>query len=388
MLVRKMLRWAVGSAEFTAEGGFPERFITLMDREGITAQYLYPTQLGLRGAVRPGLYKRLHPIARRTGMRMRICGRKGMPFLLYRYHRRTGLMVGVILLALMLLVMQLFVWQVTVTGCEELDEEAVLENLRDVGVYPGAFIPSIDAFRCERDMMMQVPELAWIAVNIQGSTIEVKLRERVMPPAAVDRENAAANVISGGTGVVREMEVYSGQPLIKVGEAVWEGRLLVAGIFESNLHTIISYARAKVIIETQETVTIEVPLSQTIQQPTGAQVHRWLLETPEDSFQLNFWTEQPENAWVTRKSWKLPFGLPGIVAETYEIWEPRERVYTQEEARSEALRLLGKEETARFPDGFLERTLSGGTEDGVYRLTGSYTCLRDAAVTQEVLLDQ
>lgn len=388
MLVRKMLRWAVGSAEFTAEGGFPERFITLMDREGITAQYLYPTQLGLRGAVRPGLYKRLRPIARRTGMRMRICGRKGMPFLLYRYHRRTGLMVGVILLALMLLVMQLFVWQVTVTGCEELDEEAVLENLRDVGVYPGAFIPSIDAFRCERDMMMQVPELAWIAVNIQGSTIEVKLRERVMPPAAVDRENAAANVISGGTGVVRKMEVYSGQPLIKVGEAVWEGRLLVAGIFESNLHTIISYARAKVIIETRETVTIEVPLSQTIQQPTGAQIRRWLLETPEDSFQLNFWTDLPENAWVTRRSWKLPFGLPDIVAETYEIWEPRERVYTQEEARSEALRMLGKEETARFPDGFLERTLSGGTEDGVYRLTGNYTCLRDAAVTQEVLLDQ
>lgn len=388
MLMLGAMRWLIGSAEFTAEGGFPERFITLMDQEGISAQYLHPIPLGFRGAVRPGLYRRLRPIARKSGMRIRICGRRGLPFLFYRYHHRTGLMAGVVICSLMLMIMQLFVWEISITGCVNLEEEVIMENLRDVGVYRGAFIPSIDAFHSEREMMQRVPELSWIAVNIQGSTIDVSLRERVMPPVAVDREDAAANVISGGTGVIRELEVYSGQPLVQVGEAVWEGRLLVAGVFESNLHTIISYARARVLIETDEIVTIEVPLMQMTEQATGAVVHRYLLETGDKAFVVNFWTDLPANAWIVRKSQKLPAWLPNIVTETYEVWEMTQTTYTETEARNEALRLIEQEEKALFPEGYLERTLTGELGDDVYRLTGKYRCLKDVAVTQEILMDQ
>ncbi len=215
MLFTKPLRWVIGSVEFTAEGGFPERFLSLMGNSGISTQSMSPTPLGLRASVRPGLYHKLRPIARKSGMRMRICGRRGLPFLIYRYHRRTGLLAGMLLLSVMLIVMHFFVWQVNIAGYDTLEEERVIDCLADLGVKRGAFIPSIDPIAVERGLLLNLPELSWAGVNILGSTIDVHLKERIIPPVLVDKKGAA-NVVSGGTGIVREMEVDEGQPLVEL----------------------------------------------------------------------------------------------------------------------------------------------------------------------------
>jgi len=383
----KLFQWFLGSVKFTAEGGFPERFINLMEENGIPAQYLIPNTIGFVGAVRPEYYQKLRPIARKSGMRIRISEKSGLPFLFYRYHHRTGLLIGLTLLCAMLFVMQLFVWNIKIEGCSNLDETLVMEQLRTVGVYPGAYIPQIDSFRCERDMMQRVPELSWIAVNVRGSTIEVQLRERIMPPAKVDREDAAANVISGGTGIIREMEVYSGQPLVQVGEAVWDGRMLVTGIFVSNQHTLIRYARAKIIAEVEETIVTEIPLEQEIQVSTGITVQRFLLQFGEKNIVLNPWTVIPEQAHLRAETKSLPFGL-SIIRETYENWESQRLQYNRESAKQEALRQLKEKECILFPDGYLTKTLTGELKNGAFVLTAQYTCLRDVAQTQEILMDE
>ena len=76
----RFFRWILGSVSFSAEGGFPERFINLMEKNGIPAQYLNPTPVGFTGAVRPGQYHKLRPIARKSGMRIRMKSKSGLPF--------------------------------------------------------------------------------------------------------------------------------------------------------------------------------------------------------------------------------------------------------------------------------------------------------------------
>lgn len=394
MLVTGMFRWLIGSVELEAVGGFPERFVSLMGGEGLSAQSLYPTEIGLRAAVRPGIYRRLRPIARKSGMRIRIVGKKGFPFLVQRYHRRTGILIGMIALSAMLMFLQLFVWRIEINGCETLDPQLVMEKLDDLGIQTGTFVPSIDAWHSERQMLLQMPQLSWIAINILGSTIEVNVRERVMPPVTIDR-NTAANVISSGVGVIREIEVYHGQPLVQVGEAVWEGRLLVAGIYESNLHTIVSYARAKVIAQVEDSLTVTIPLQQTLERATGKTVKRYHLQLGDTALTLNPWTKLPQNAWISRQTvldrWKLPdwFWLPKLVVDVYEQWEPVQITYTVQQAKEEAIEQLERQEQSYFGEaGYLERSLNGKVENGAYHLTAQYQCLRDVAQTQEVLLDQ
>ncbi len=394
MLFLNALRWFIGSVEFTAEGGFPERFVSLMGSQNIPAQSILPTPLGLHGSVRPGLYHQLRPIARKSGMRMRICGRHGLPFLVYRYHRRTGLFVGMLLLSAMLMVMQLFVWKVDIVGCETLEEEQIIEYLADLGVKEGAFLPSIDSTHVERKLLLQLPELSWAAVNIQGSTIEVSLRERIIPPVLVDK-NGAANVISGGTGIVREMEVYDGQPLVELGEPVWEGRLLVAGVFDANQRTVVSYARAKIIAEIEDSLTVEIPFEQEVERATGQNASQIFLQFDQREILLNPWTRLPEKSWISRSVlWEPPAiswlnWLPKVVRQTYEGCEQAVVHYSPEEAKELAIAMLEKRERIEFEKfGYLERSLTGEARSDRYLLVGFYRRLEDIAVTQEILINQ
>lgn len=394
MLLIKPLRWFIGSAEFTAEGGFPERFVSLMGSCGIPAQSLHPTPLGLRASVRPGLYHKLRPVARKSGMRMRICGRRGLPFLVYRYHRRTGLLAGIVLLSIMLMIMQLFVWKVDIIGCETLDQQQIYDYLSDLGVKKGAFLPSIDSQHVERSLLIQIPELSWAAVNIMGSTIEVQLRERIIPPVLVDKKGAA-NVVSGGTGIVREMEVYDGQPLVELGEAVWEGRLLVAGIFDANQRTVISYAQAKIIAEIEDSLSVEIPFEQEVERSTGQVVNQMFLQFNDNELLLNPWSKLPEKSWISRSVvWEPPnipwlSWLPKVIRQSCEGCETVVVHYTSDEAKELALAMLEKREKIEFEEfGYLERFLSGEARANSYFLVGSYRRLQDIAVTQEILINK
>ncbi len=394
MLFTKPLRWVIGSVEFTAEGGFPERFLSLMGNSGISTQSMSPTPLGLRASVRPGLYHKLRPIARKSGMRMRICGRRGLPFLIYRYHRRTGLLAGMLLLSVMLIVMHFFVWQVNIAGYDTLEEERVIDCLADLGVKRGAFIPSIDPIAVERGLLLNLPELSWAGVNILGSTIDVHLKERIIPPVLVDKKGAA-NVVSGGTGIVREMEVYEGQPLVELGEAVCDGRLLVAGIFDANQRMVVSYARAKIIAEIEDTLTVEVPYEQRVERATGETTDQYFLQFSQRELLLNPWTRLPESAWISRSVlWEPPAAawlawLPKVVKQTCEGKEPAVVRYTPDEAKEQALVLLEGREKVEFAEfGYIERTLSGEAGRDGYLLTASYRRLQDVAVTQEILINQ
>ena len=207
-----------------------------------------------------------------------------------------------------------------------------------------------------------------------------------MPPAKVDREDAAANVISSATGVIREMEVYSGQPLVKVGEAVWEGRMLVSGIFASNQHTLMRYARAKVIAEVEESITITIPLRQEQKLFTGDVINRFLLITPNSVYTLNPWTEIPETSDLSAKTFPLPFGI-SLIKEAYNTWETKSVSLNRESAKEEALRQLESREAEQFENGYLTRELHGSLENGAFVLTANYTCLKNVAVTQEILTE-
>ena len=68
-------------------------------------------------------YKRLRPIAKKTGVRMRLIEKGGMPFTRFRYRKRIGLLVGALLFALFLGGMSRFIWNVEIEGAETIKEE-------------------------------------------------------------------------------------------------------------------------------------------------------------------------------------------------------------------------------------------------------------------------
>ncbi|MBP0963380.1 MAG: sporulation protein YqfD, partial [Oscillospiraceae bacterium] len=175
-----LIRYFRGWVRFRVTGGFPERFINLCALKGL------PLWDGQRRGeecfftTRAACYRRLRPCAKGAGVRLKVVERGGLPFGLHRRRKRWGLVVGAAVCVALLVASSHFLWNVRVVGNHRLEEQLVLEKLETLGVKPGVRLNGIDVQSVERRLMLELEELGWVAVNLQGSTAVVQLQERVM----------------------------------------------------------------------------------------------------------------------------------------------------------------------------------------------------------------
>ena len=116
-------------------------------------------------------------------------------------------------------------------GCESLSQGRVLRALAACGVEPGTFAPGIRQEQVRSRMLTELPELEWMTVNISGSRATVLVRERREKPEIAGESPREIRAARAGT--IRSMTVLEGVALVRPGDAVLPGELLVSGVAES-----------------------------------------------------------------------------------------------------------------------------------------------------------
>ena len=389
MFVIRLIRFARGTVQFTVRDGFLERFINLCAQnrvpvwEGRRDGSRYTARTTLKGI------KRLPELAQKAGVILETDRRGGAPVILHRYRKRTGLFAGVGMVAAAILVLGCFIWQVRVEGLQTIPEGEVYSALEELGVRRGALRRNIDAREVERMLMLRLDKAAWVAVNLRGSTAVVEIQERVVPPVRID-DNVPHNVVATKPGFITYMEVYNGQPTVKVGDSVDTGEILVSGIMEDKKgrnRTV--HARAKVLAQTQEKLSVEVPYRQEVYSVRGVMVRRYLNVL---SVQLPmFWgkpLEEPYKAEVATFDIPVVSKIAPITwsRENYLLLETDYREISPEEAKAMAEEQLAALEKKTF-EGMtvVERHLSGQELDGRFLLEGVYLCQQDISEEKEIL---
>lgn len=274
MFIIRILRLLRGYVIFEASGGFFERFLNLVSKRNISLWDMETSPEEIRGKVYAKDYKLLALLARQCGVRLRVKARFGLPFLTYKYRKRLGLFIGAAAFVILIVVMQNFVWTLDIEGNDRNSTERVYYVLQELGLRPGAFIPSLDIREIENRAVLELEHISWFTINNYGSRIVVEMKETTDPPEIIDQD-AAANVIASKAGVVRRTEVYSGKQVVEVGDVVAKGDLLVSGALDGNPNQVeFKHARAKIFAETYFDETFEVMKSETSKAKTGNQFDR------------------------------------------------------------------------------------------------------------------
>ena len=389
MLLIRLIRFFRGTAEFTIRDGFLERFINLCAQnrvpiwDGRRDGSRYTARTTLRGS------RRLPELAQKAGVVLETPRPGGAPAILRRYRKRTGLFAGAGMVAIAILVMGCFIWQVRVEGLQTIPEGEVLTILEELGVHRGALRRDIDARQVERMLMLRLDKAAWVAVNLRGSTAVVEIQERVVPPEPID-DHTPHNVVSKKPGFITYMEVYNGQPTVRVGDSVDAGEILVSGIMEDQegrSRTV--HARAKVLAQTRETLSVEVPYLQETVTPRDVMVRRYLNIL---SVQLPlFWgrpLEEPYKAEIATFDIPLISSIAPITwsRENYILLRTETREVTPDEARAMAMAQLAELEEKSF-EGMtvVERELNGQELGDRFLLEGVYLCEEDSGEEREIL---
>jgi len=234
MLLTRLFHFLGGYLVITISGRYPERFLNVCAKRGILIWDVFPcSEQVLRCSISIRGFRLLPPITKKTGVHIKIIKKHGLPFLLSRYKKRKLFLVGLILFVVFLTVINQFIWKIEIKGCETLTKAAVMDGLSECGLRIGSFRPFLNEQKLKNDMLIKMPELAWIWADKSGSKIIVEIKERVQKPEIFDAD-AFCNLVATKDGVIESMIVKKGTPMVALGDTVQKGDILVSGLWVSD----------------------------------------------------------------------------------------------------------------------------------------------------------
>lgn len=259
--------WAYlgGFVRIRVSGPAAERFVNLVAARGESLWRMRRTARTIEADVSLRTFRRLRPAARRTRSRVRIIRRRGLPFLLRGAGRRPLLVAGAVVSAVALFLLSSVVWVVRIEGAEQFDPGLLREVVASLGVRPGVLKSAVDPRQVERALILSVNGIAWAAVEMQGVVVSVHVVEKV-PLERPDVLVPPAHVLAAKDGVIQTLIVLVGQPVVKEGDTVRKGQILVRGSQPTEAPAV---ARAIVKARVWYQAYAEVRLHTLTHEPTG-----------------------------------------------------------------------------------------------------------------------
>lgn len=392
MLILRAIRKVPSCVDFRAEGVFCEKLLTEAMKNGLGISFPRKSGYTMRGTVQAAEYRSLCKIARRLGLKMRIEKKHGIYFTLKRHRDKIGFAAGAIFAAAVVLFLNLFVWEINISGNKAVSSEEIMATLANSGLKTGTLRTAHDARKIEWNIMNDNKEIAWATVNIQGCCVNVVVSETRREAEMKYDDDKPVNIIAAKYGVIRKMDVFDGQGVVKVGDAVMKGDLLVSATFEDRHGKLtLKHSRARVMAETDYEITVEFPLEQVIETTGGVKKSVKGIEIMGLSIPLGSsrGCEELPSEKEEKELYFLWIRLPiKELCTKYFAVKRNTITYTAEQAKGGAFQLLEQRETEEMNEmEIISRKTEEKIANGKYIIRASYDCIMDIAEEQDILSD-
>jgi similar to stage IV sporulation protein len=166
-------------------------------------------------------------LARQNRCRVKIIAKKGPAFLLSRMKRRRSFILGGLLFILALFCISRFIWVVEVRCNDPQLNLAAREIAGAYGLTPGSLKSAVHQDEVRSGIYRALPDISWVGIELEGSRLILTLADKrnQMEPSMVGR----GDLIAAEDGVIAEILVLQGTAMVKPGETVRKGQVLVAG---------------------------------------------------------------------------------------------------------------------------------------------------------------
>lgn len=259
-----------GSVRVEVQGAYPERFMNICAENDIQFWNLERIdELTVRVTMHIGGYNKMRPLLGNVMCTAKVLKKDGAPFFVWRIRKRYALIVGFIAVIVLTWIMSLYIWDITVTGNDKVTASEILEALENVGVGIGTYSPSIDSEALRNEVLLELKDISWITIQVNGSKATVVVRERTKLPDMKDDETPTS-ITAGKSGIIKEMIVFNGEAVRAVGDSVSEGDDIVSGIMNSlSSGSRIVAADAEVYARTWYQFSAQMPLETSKKEYTG-----------------------------------------------------------------------------------------------------------------------
>lgn len=231
----QLIRFLKGYVSIKVWGFSPERFMNLCSNHNIFlwdiknhGEY-YTMNISLKG------FYRLRPISRKTGTRVVITRRCGLPFLSVRMKRRRIFLAGLMGSILFWIWMSGFIWAVEIEGNYYVSTDIFYDFLKEKGIEAGIRKKSVPIEELEKAIRSEFDIVTWTSARIEGTRLFIQVKENDLTVHTEDNgqektfTGEGMDLTAEKDGMIVSIVTRAGVPLVKEGTEVKKGDILVEG---------------------------------------------------------------------------------------------------------------------------------------------------------------
>lgn len=230
-MITKLLLNLFGFVRISVKGSTIERFLNICIKNEIRLFKIErKDEVCMYASVRIKDFYRLRRYMGRTGCKVHIINRFGLPFFIFRFRKRYALWSGFFVALLVFFALTSCVWVIDIETSGDIDINRLRESLNNAGIYTGVPIFKVDETKSASEIRFEMADvLDYISVSRLGNRIIVRAINEQDAPKIQD-DKSITGIVATYDGVIKNINVKEGYPLVKVGDAVVKGDKLVTAL--------------------------------------------------------------------------------------------------------------------------------------------------------------
>ena len=176
------------------------------------------------------------------------------------YKHKAAFISASVLTMTILIFLSNIVWDIRVEGNIELTDSEVVAELEKSGLSIGTLWRNVEKSQVEATVLSDNEKLSWININRVGTVAYVVVKEKDKKQSdKVLNGYEFSNIVATEDCVIEDISVTSGIPMVKVGDVVKAGDILILGALPDASGNHLCRAEGKIIGRVYSSVTAEVP---------------------------------------------------------------------------------------------------------------------------------
>lgn len=174
----------------------------------------------------------LKPLLKKTGTRVAVLHRYGLPFFVSKMAARKIFVAGLVCCILFWSLTSRYIWDIRIEGNLSLTEDVLLDYLKEKGIHTAMKKSDLQIEALEQALREDYDLITWTSARLKGTTLLVHIKENEMPvydTAAEEENSRGMDLTAERDGIVTYIITRKGVPLVARGESVRAGDVLVSG---------------------------------------------------------------------------------------------------------------------------------------------------------------
>ena len=233
---------------------------TIISNGIILKRITYVDDLRVRAVVMAYETLEILRLVENSGDRIQVLYKTGIWWDIVGILRRPVLIIGMLVILVLTTLLPTRILFVSVSGNSNLPDNLILEKAALSGIHFGASRKSVRSEKVKNALLSQIPELQWVGVNTLGCVANIAVSERPSQKG-ISTAEFLTNSVASMDGIVCKVETQKGTPLVKPGQAVKKGQILISGYIDCGRYIRVTGAEGEVYARTNRELETILPLA-------------------------------------------------------------------------------------------------------------------------------